>query len=67
MLGSGGELGGMTRGRHLVIGKNIVKGPDDSRLSKTSFLSNRVGGMAMGSQRKDIFLLSRGDGMHDEL
>jgi hypothetical protein len=43
-----------------------MKGFDDSRLAKTSFLGNRVSRVTMRSQRKDIFLVSRGDGMHDE-
>ena len=57
----------MTRDWHFAIGKDVMKSSDDSRLAKTSSLGNRVSRMTMRSQRKDIFLVSRGDGMHDEL
>ena len=48
-------------------GKNFVKCSDDSRLANTSFGGNGVSRIAMRSERKDIFLLSRGNRMHDEL
>ena len=51
------KLGRMTRGRDLAIRKEVLKYPGHSRLANTKF----------GGQRKDVFLLSRGDGVHDEL
>ena len=57
----------MTRGRDLAIRKEVLKYPGHSRLSNTKFGGNRVSSMMIGGQRKDVFLLSRGNGVHDEL
>jgi hypothetical protein len=61
------KLGRTTRGRDLAIRKEVLKYPGHSRLANTKFGGNRTGGMMIGGQRKDIFLLSRRDGVHDEL
>ena len=63
----GRKLGRMTRGRDLVIRKEVLKYPGYSRLANTKFGGNRVSGIMIGGQRKDVFLLSRGDGVHDGL
>ena len=63
----GRKLRRMTRGRDLAIRKEVLKYPGHSRLANTKFGGNRASGMMIGGQRKDVFLLSRGDGVHDEL
>jgi hypothetical protein len=55
-----------TSRRGLVIWKEGLKCPRDSRLSNAKFGSNMMSGDAIGGQRKDVFLLSRGDEMHWE-
>ena len=66
-LAYGRKLGRMASRRGLVIGKEVLKCPRDSRLANTKFGSNITSGDAIGGQRKDVFFLSRGDGMHWEL
>jgi hypothetical protein len=62
----GRKFGMMTSRRGLVIGKEVLKYPRDSRLANAKFGSNMMSGDAIGGQRKDVFLLSRGDGTHWE-
>jgi hypothetical protein len=50
----------------LVIEKEVLKCPRDSRLANAKFGSNMMSGDANEGQRKDVFLLSREDGMHWE-
>ena len=64
MLISDRKFGRATSRRCLMIGKKVLKCPRDSRLANAKFESNIASGDAIGGQRKDVFLLSRGDGMH---
>jgi hypothetical protein len=66
MLIPGRKFGRRTSRRGLVIWKEVLKYPRDSRLSTAKFGSNMTSGDVIGGQRKDVFLLSRGDGMHWE-
>jgi hypothetical protein len=66
MLIPGGKFGRMTSRRGLVIGKEVLKCSRDSRLANAKFGSNMTSGDAIRGQRKDVFLLSRGDGMYWE-
>ena len=66
MLISGRKFGRTTSSRSLVTGKEVLKCPRDSRLANAKFGSNMTSGDAIGGQRKDVFFLSRGDGMHWE-
>ena len=67
MLISSRELGRVASERGLMIGKEILKHPRDSRLANAKFGSNMMSGGAIRSQRKDVFFFSRGDGAHCEL
>ena len=60
------NLGRTTSRRGLVVGNEVLKGPRDSRLANAKFGSNMMSGDAIGGQRKNVFLLNRGDGMHWE-
>ena len=53
--------------RDLLIKKEVLKYPGHSRLANTKFGGNSTNGVMIGGQRKDIFLLIRGDRVHDEL
>ena len=46
---------------------NILKYARHSRLTNTKFGGNNTNGVVIGGQRKDIFLLIRGDGVYDKL
>ena len=61
------ELGWMTSMQDLSIKEEVLKYPGHSRLANTKFGGNKTNGVKIGGQRKDIFLLIRGDGVHDEL
>jgi hypothetical protein len=67
MLISGRKLGWMASKRSVVVGKEIMKCSGNSRPANTKFGGNMTIGEAIRSKRKDIFLLSRGGRMHDEL
>jgi hypothetical protein len=49
-----------------MIGKEGLKCSGHSRPAKTKFGGNMTIGETIGSKRKDIFLLSRGGGMHGD-
>jgi hypothetical protein len=66
MLIPGRKFGRMISRRGLVIGKEVLKCPRDSRLVNAKFGSNMMSGDAIGGQRKDVFPLSREDGTHWE-
>jgi hypothetical protein len=66
MLISSRKFGRTTSRRGLVIEKEDLKCPRDSILANAKFGSNMMSGDAMGGQRKDVFLLSRGDGIYWE-
>ena len=66
MLISDRKFGRTSSRRGLVVGKEVLKGSRDSRLANTKFGSNMTSGDAIGGQKKNVFLLSRGDGMHWE-
>ena len=67
MFISGRKLGGLTSKWSLVIGKEVLKCSGDSRSPNTKFGSNMMSGAAIGGQRKDVFLLGGGNGMHGKL
>ena len=67
MLISGRKLKWAASKRSVVVGKEFMKCSGNNRPSNTKFGGNMMIGEAIGSKRKDIFLLSRGDRMHDEL
>ena len=52
--------------RDLLI-EEVLKYPGHSRLANTKFGGNNMNGVMIKGQRKDIFLLIRGNGVHDEL
>jgi hypothetical protein len=56
-----------TRRWSLSIRKEVLKDSRHSRLPNTKFGSNLMSGKTIGSKGDDVFLLSRGDGMHVEL
>ena len=60
-------LGWMTSMQDLSIREEVLKYPGHSRLANTKFGGNNTIGVMLGGQRKNIFLLIRGDGVHDEL
>ena len=64
MLISGRKFGRTTSQRSLVIGNEVFKCPEDSRLANTKFESNMMSGDPIGGQRKNIFLLSREHGIY---
>ena len=47
-----------------MVGKEVSEYPGDSRLAETKGGGNMTSGMVMTGQSKDVFFLSRGDGMH---
>ena len=51
----------------LSIREEVLKYPGHSRLDNTKFGGNNTNGVMIGGQRKDIFLLVRGDGVYNEL
>ena len=51
----------------MAIRKKVLKYPGYSRLANTRLGGNLMNGEAIESQRKDVFFLSRRDGVHDEL
>ena len=53
--------------RSLAVRKQILEYSGDGRLPNTKFGSNVTNGVTIGGQRKDVFLLRGGDGVHDEL
>ena len=53
--------------RDLLIREEVSKYPGHSRLANTKFGNNNLNGVMIGGQRKDIFLLIRGDRVHDKL
>jgi hypothetical protein len=63
----GRKLGRTTRGGDLLVRNKVLKYPGHSRLANTKFGGNRASRMMIGGQGKDVFLLGRGDGVHDEL
>ena len=56
----------MTRRRNLLIGEELSKDPGDGRPANTKFGGNMTCRVTIGSKGEDVFLLSRGDGMHVE-
>ena len=58
------ELGRTTSRRDLSIRKVFLKDPGDGRPANTKFGGNMTCGVTIGSKGEDVFLLSRGDGMH---
>ena len=67
MLIPGRKLGWAASKRSVMIGKEILRCPGNSRPANSKFGGNLMIGETIRSKRKDIFLLSRGDGMHAEL
>ena len=67
MFISGRELGRTTSRREFPIRKVFLKDSVYSRPSNTSSRGNLTNRIAIRSKRKDIFLLSRGDRMHNEI
>jgi hypothetical protein len=63
----GRKPGRTTRRWSLSIRKEVLKDSRHSRLPNTKFGSNLTSGKTIGSKGDDVFLLSRGDGMHVEL
>jgi hypothetical protein len=61
---SGREFGRPTKVGGLSIGKKVLEYSGDSGLANTSLRGNIASGVAMGSKRKDIFLVSRRNGAH---
>lgn len=61
---SGRELGRTTSRRNLSIRKEFLKDSRDGRPANTKFGGNIACGVTIGSKGDDVFLLSRGDGMH---
>ena len=55
-----------TRRRNLSIGEELLKNPGDGRHANTNFGGIMTCRVTIGSKGEDIFLLSRGDGMHVE-
>ena len=55
-----------TRRRNLLIGEELLKDPGDGRPTNTKFGGNMMCRVTIGSKGEDVFLLSRGDGMHVE-
>ena len=49
-----------------MVGKEVSEYPGDSRLAETKGGGNITSGMVMTGQSKDVFFLSKGDGMHGE-
>ena len=64
MLISRRKLGRMTKGRSLLVWKELLEDSGDSGLADTQFGGNMTSGMTMGGQGEDVFFLSRGDGSH---
>ena len=58
------KLRWMTRRRDKLIRKDILEYPGCSRSSNTNFGGNLANIKTIGGKREDIFLLSRGDGVH---
>ncbi len=56
----------MTSRRNFSIRKVFLKDPGDGRPANTKFGGNMTSGELIGSKGEDVFLLSRGDGMHVE-
>jgi hypothetical protein len=54
----------MTSRRNLPVRKEFLKDSRHSRLANTNSGGNMTCGETIGSKGEDIFLLSRGDGMH---
>ena len=50
--------------RGLSIGKKVLECSGDSGLADTSLRGSIAGGVTMGSKRKDVFLVSRRNGVH---
>jgi len=50
----------------MPVGKVFLEYPGDSRLTGTHSRGNITSRMAISGQRNDVFLLGRGDGVHDE-
>ena len=50
-----------------MVGEKNIKCSGNSKPGNTKFGGNIVIGETIGSKRKNVFLLSRGDGMHDKL
>jgi len=67
MLSSSRKLGRASSTRDLLIRKEFLNNPGYSRLAHMNFGGNETSWETFRSQRKDVFLLSRGDGVHDEL
>ena len=63
----GRKLGRSASRRALVIRKEVLKCPRDSRLANTKFGGNMASGDAIRGQGKNILFLSRGDGVHWKL
>jgi hypothetical protein len=63
---SGRELGRAAIIKNLSIRKEILEDPGDGGPAKTKFGGNTTCGETIGSKGEDVFLLSRGDGMHVE-
>ena len=63
----GRKLGRTTSRGDFSVRKEVLKYPGYSRLANTKFGGNRANRMMIGGQGKNVFLLDRGDGVHDEL
>ena len=59
------ELGWIISIRDVLVREEVMKYPRHSKLADTKFEGNKMNGVMIGCQRKDIFFLSRGDGVHD--
>ena len=58
------KLGGMTSRQRWQVGMEGSKCPGYSRLAEVESGSNSASRVTMGGQGEDVFLLSRGNGMH---
>ena len=58
------KLEGMTSRQRWQVGMEGSKCPGYSRLAEVESGSNSVSRVTMGGQGEDVFLLSRGGGMH---
>lgn len=67
MLGGGGKFGRTSRKRCRSIGEEVLEYPGDSRLADSHSRGNETSRVAIRGQRKDVFLLSRRDGVHGGL
>lgn len=63
-LGGGRKLDRTSRRRYGSVGKEVPEYPGDSRLADTQVGGNFMSRMTIRGQRNDVFLLSRGDGVH---